>query len=67
MINDSFYSRRATRETPNYLYSFYIDGKHWRCMDRQNMIGKLENTIIPGVNENKRLIAQQILDYLISE
>lgn len=67
MINDSFYSRSRARETPNYLYSFYIDGNHWRGMDRDNMIGKLENTIIPGVTEKKQFIAQEVLDFLKCE
>ena len=64
MSDGDLYTRPGRRITPNFLFSFYIERDHWRGMDRNNMIKKLEDQIIPGVVPKKQEIANEVLNNL---
>lgn len=56
-----FYTRRRTRFTPNFLYSFYIARGKWETMASQRMVQIIEDEILPGVVYQKKVRATEIL------
>jgi len=59
-----FYTRFRTRETPNFLYNFYIHRGWWKSMSKGRMVQIIEDDILPGVVYQKQEKANEILNLL---
>jgi len=66
MTYDIFW-RNQSRETPDFLYTFYIAENHWKYMDKANMMAMIRDRIIPGVSNEKADKAMDILRELQSD